>query len=391
MRALLDQEVDMEELFEYRDSDEEDEEFSTNVVEEEEEDKVDSDFDLDSSEGEQEHIEEGQAMDKELDKAEKRARRAATFNPPPSAAKTKKPSTVHSEKKPSEKRKRRARSTTVDQDEKGGERSTRFSSRKNTVLNRLHVEDQLREHEKRRALLPKRDRPVINKMTQEELLAEAAITEEINRDSLLEWQQMEAERKANAKKKDKRGVLGQFVRYHSFAENDGPIMRNNPNEAFATDITNTASQGNMDADTNMTDANGADWQISNDADLMGRNLISFMDNSILMDAQQLEEYQLYGKSGTDTDKDLENVDLIDQLSDWLVRPSKPNRPVICPITGEVAKYKDPSTGIPYANITAYQVIRACLHHEMRWASTSGIYLGYVPSAKGVPEGWDAAI
>ena len=30
MRALLDQEVDMEELFEYRDSDEEDEEFSTN-------------------------------------------------------------------------------------------------------------------------------------------------------------------------------------------------------------------------------------------------------------------------------------------------------------------------------------------------------------------------
>lgn len=81
----------MEELFEYRDSDEEDEEFSTNgkhielslhllmtlkqcciVVEEEEEDKVDSDFDLDSSEGEQEHIEEGQAMDKELDKAEKR-------------------------------------------------------------------------------------------------------------------------------------------------------------------------------------------------------------------------------------------------------------------------------------------------------------------------------
>jgi len=42
------------------------------AVEEEEEDKVDSDFDLDSSEGEQEHIEEGEAMDKELDKAEKK-------------------------------------------------------------------------------------------------------------------------------------------------------------------------------------------------------------------------------------------------------------------------------------------------------------------------------
>lgn len=90
MRALLDQEVDMEELFEYRDSDEEDEEFSTKgkpasvrsdwcmilmqlrIAVDEEEDKVDSDFDLDSSEGEQEHIEEGEAMDKEIDKAEKR-------------------------------------------------------------------------------------------------------------------------------------------------------------------------------------------------------------------------------------------------------------------------------------------------------------------------------
>lgn len=41
---------------------------------EEEEDKVDSDFDLDSSEGEQEHIDEGRALDKQIEKAEKRVR-----------------------------------------------------------------------------------------------------------------------------------------------------------------------------------------------------------------------------------------------------------------------------------------------------------------------------
>lgn len=39
---------------------------------EEEEDKLDSDFDLNSSEGEQEHAEEGKALDKELEKEEKR-------------------------------------------------------------------------------------------------------------------------------------------------------------------------------------------------------------------------------------------------------------------------------------------------------------------------------
>jgi hypothetical protein len=39
---------------------------------EEEEDKVDSDFDLDSSEGEQDHIEEGKELDKQIEKAEKK-------------------------------------------------------------------------------------------------------------------------------------------------------------------------------------------------------------------------------------------------------------------------------------------------------------------------------
>lgn len=42
------------------------------MIEEEEEDKVDSDFDLDSSEGEQEHINEGKALDKQIEKAEKK-------------------------------------------------------------------------------------------------------------------------------------------------------------------------------------------------------------------------------------------------------------------------------------------------------------------------------
>ncbi|KAI8636254.1 YL1 nuclear protein-domain-containing protein [Parasitella parasitica] len=378
MRALLDQEVDMEELFEYRDSDEEDEEFS---AQNEEEDKVDSDFDSNSSEGEQEHMEEGQALDEELQRAEKRARRAATFNPP--SATTKKLASSNIKKKSTE-NKQRARTAILNRVEKG-ERSTRFSSRKNTVLNRLQVEDQLREDEKRRALLPKRDRPVVNKMTQEELLAEAAITEEINRNSLLEWQQMEAERKANAKKKDKRGIFGHFVRYHSFPEDDGPIMscRKDSNNK-ATEVCTSEEQGNKDTDT-MNDANTLDWQTSAKTNLMGRNLVSFMDNTIPADRQQQQQAYL------DADKDLENVDLIYQLNDWLKRPSKPNRPVVCPVTGEVAKYKDPSTGIPYANITAYQVIKACLYHEMRWAPTSGIYLGYIPSAKGVPEGWDTAI
>lgn len=46
---------------------------------EEEEDKVDSDFDLDSSEGEQEHVEEGKIQDKEIAKEEKKVKKSNCF------------------------------------------------------------------------------------------------------------------------------------------------------------------------------------------------------------------------------------------------------------------------------------------------------------------------
>ncbi|RCH80499.1 Vacuolar protein sorting-associated protein 72 [Rhizopus stolonifer] len=309
MRALLNQEVDMEELFEYNEDDEEDQEFSDKM---EEEDKVDSDFDLDSSEGEQEHIEEGKAMDKQIALDEKRARRAATFQPP----------TVSKPKKPVERQKRSRPEDTIE------ERAVRYSSRKNTVLNRILVQDQLREHEKRRASQPKRDRPVVNKMTQEELLAEAVITEEKNKSSLLEWQQKEAERKANAKKIDKKGVIGPFIRYHSFTDR-------------------------LD-------------------DAMGRNLVTFVEQN---DLDEEEE------------DNLEQLGMIHHVSAWFEKLPKPNKPIMCPITGELAKYRDPSTGVPFADIKSYEAIKACLNHRMQWSPSSHLYLGNLPNARGVPDGW----
>jgi vacuolar protein sorting-associated protein 72 len=213
------------------------------------------------------------------------------------------------------------------------------------MLNRIQVEVQMREHRKKKALQPKRERPVINKLSQQELLAEAAITEEKNKHSLLEWQQKEAERKENAKQKEKKSITGAFVRYYSFAD------------------------GN---------------EMSETGELMGRNLISFMDSTKEVEATCVA-------SGTTTaDTDLGLVDLIDQLSDWLNKTPKPNKPIICPVSGEIAKYRDPQTNVPYANIHAYELIKSCLHHDMKWSSSSGLYLGQLPSAKGVPDGWNSS-
>lgn len=224
----------------------------------------------------------------------------------------------------------------------------------------------------------KRNRPVVNKLTQEELLAEAKITEEKNKNSLLEWQQKEAERKENSKKKDKEGISGPFVRYYSFADGcsqDRPKLRK-------LVLLREDQEGNTESES-ITDKEIMDWQMRkdlDDSDLMGRNLITFVES----DTDPNEEIHL-NKSG----EDLDRVDLIDQLSGWLEKCPKPNKPIVCPITGELAKYRDPHTNVPYANLQAYKTLKDCQNHQMNWSSLSGLYLGNLPSAEGVPKGWNS--
>ncbi|KAI0369880.1 hypothetical protein BV20DRAFT_945243 [Pilatotrama ljubarskyi] len=51
------------------------------------------------------------------------------------------------------------------------------------------------------------------------------------------------------------------------------------------------------------------------------------------------------------------------------------RPVqICPITGRVAKYLDPRTNVPYADLEAYRVLSGVLRHEYIWSPALGCYV-----------------
>ena len=47
---------------------------------------------------------------------------------------------------------------------------------------------------------------------------------------------------------------------------------------------------------------------------------------------------------------------------------------ICPITGEPAKYKDPKSGVPYANLEAYKRLQEILRHDYLWSSEKGTFL-----------------
>ncbi|KAI8994964.1 YL1 nuclear protein-domain-containing protein [Pilobolus umbonatus] len=355
MRALLDQEAEIEELFELGES-EEDEEFDLKYAEEE--DKVDSDFDLDSSEGEQEHIQEGEALDKQLAVEERKTQRTAIQT---SHAILRKPV-----ENTDDRIKRRRRKRTEEE-----EVNVRHSNRTKTILNRILVEDQIREHKKRRELLPKRERPVVHKLTQEELLAEAAITEERNKDSLLEWQQREEARRENAKMKEKKEIIGPHIKYHSFADGS---LEHRPKKRKLVLISSNEEGNNLSEF--IADEEILKWHLKKDirdSDLMGRNLVTFVEEAKEYDVDQ---------EPSDT------VDLIDSLSEWLHKRPKPTKPFLCPITGDTAKYVDPATHIPYANKEAYKIIRLCLSHQMNWSSSLGLYLGNIPSASGVPKGWN---
>ncbi|KAL1722750.1 YL1 nuclear protein-domain-containing protein [Schizophyllum commune] len=48
---------------------------------------------------------------------------------------------------------------------------------------------------------------------------------------------------------------------------------------------------------------------------------------------------------------------------------------ICPITGRLAPYIDPRTGVPFANVKAYKTLTAVLDHQFSWNRELGAYTG----------------
>ncbi|MCJ1434965.1 hypothetical protein MMC27_004335 [Xylographa pallens] len=58
----------------------------------------------------------------------------------------------------------------------------------------------------------------------------------------------------------------------------------------------------------------------------------------------------------------------------------------CAITGHPARFRDPKTGLPYANSYAYKEIQKLCNGGSRWSSLLGCYVGPVTSAaRGVPD------
>ena len=72
------------------------------------------------------------------------------------------------------------------------------------------------------------------------------------------------------------------------------------------------------------------------------------------------------------------------------RLSKPIKHIaeLCTITGLPSKYRDPGTGVSYANSAAYKKLKELQQHKYVWSSMLGCYIGKTNiAARGVPEGF----
>ncbi|KAM6234309.1 vacuolar protein sorting-associated protein 72 homolog [Porphyrio hochstetteri] len=261
-------------------------------------DEVDSDFDID----------EGEEPGSDQDESEpKRRRRVVTkaYREPLKSLRPKKPDAPGgSSQKP-----REVKSVPVElQDDVGDSRKhMRQSTTEHTRQTFLRIQE--RQVQSKRKKGPNYDRP----LTQEELLEEAKITEEINLRSLENYERLEADKKKQVQKKRK--CVGPVIRYWSVTM---PLVPE-PGKEENVDV-----EG-LDQDPQQPDTAPAPAPAS--AGKCSRTFISFSDD--------------------------------ETFERFFPRAKPPRLPVreICPVTHKPAVYRDPITDIPYSNIRAFKIIR----------------------------------
>ncbi|KFQ98807.1 Vacuolar protein sorting-associated protein 72, partial [Nipponia nippon] len=195
------------------------------------------------------------------------------------------------------------------QDDVGDSRKhMRQSTTEHTRQTFLRIQER-QVQSKRKKGGPNYDRP----LTQEELLEEAKITEEINLRSLENYERLEADKKKQVQKKRK--CVGPVIRYWSVTM---PLVPE-PGKEENVDV-----EG-LDQDPQQAEAAPAPAPAS--AGKCSRTFISFSDD--------------------------------ETFERFFPKAKPPRLPVreICPVTHKPAVYRDPITDIPYSNIRAFKIIR----------------------------------
>lgn len=292
----------------------------------EQDDEVDSDFSID------ENDEPVSDMEEDAKGGKKKGGRLITkaYKEPKSV--TQKPTTSSSStpaKKVKEKKLAKKKPAEFDLtalEKKGIRKSTQMKSAE-TVKRQKERADL----EKKRALRKKDVVPSLPRLTQEELLEEAKITEEANLKSLEKYELAELDRKKP--KVVRRGFTGSFVRYQSTAmpliqDVDAPLQSCLEQPTTAMDVT--------------------EMKVDNGANKENSSLVKCIDNP----AEKCERSFLTFSDEVTFKRSF--------------RKTKPKavQKNICPITRLPARYFDPVTQLPYATLQAFRVLREAYYQQL---------------------------
>ncbi|CAG8540701.1 7833_t:CDS:2 [Acaulospora morrowiae] len=405
MRDLIEQEMELEEMFQEV---EDDEDF---MDAKEEEDVVDSDFDQSSSgPDENEDIAEKQILLEE--KQEKKKLKKSKLPPAgPSLRLRKKEaskSVVTSKEQPSRSNQSESTSNAPDKKKKPIAQAPllhgiRSSSRTHTVQSKQMLAEKLKEYEKKRAAHPKREKVIAQPKTQEELLAQAKETEAKNLASLRAFELKEAEKKMTAKQYKKNVITGPFIREISFVDYSDKrevkrlkLITEVPKKGKGKGVSKEVQQEKDVLDStcelgDVTEGKAEDKKVESNED-KNEDMVEEKSEDMVEDKN---EETVEGKK--EDKREARNLLVFSQFpkteevklfQEWRKKPQRAKK-VICPFTGLIAKYKDPKTGIPYANMEAYSKIQNLVQHKYLWSDSYSAYIYNTDQkpAKGVPPGF----
>ncbi|KAF8310842.1 YL1-domain-containing protein [Clavulina sp. PMI_390] len=467
MRALLDGVFEAEEGFQEAENDEEFE-----FKGEGDGDVYDSDFksseDEDEAElaGENEVQAEARRARKE---ARKKAERVTAISRPaglkPSLHSLKQNREAHDAQKPedeaeaepssSKPAKRRRYLEPVAIDDETGEvldNATRKSSRHSTVRSKKELHSKIKDEQERRAALPKKKKSTARQLTQDELIAEALETEEINSASLNDFLTEEEERRLRNSNLKREAIQGPFLRFVSRGEKvrlplivevevpapppptsyykrpyvPSPLANLPPpptagakpattpssyyspylNGSYTPGLPPTPKAAASSKDASSVRSWSNPYQVSSPASRSPNTPATTSTSTSTSTATprlgklvtQTKNYVVLHTPDSTPAEDYAYVfgDHVDWGNLKVLPKNRPSlrKPTQCQITGLSARYSHPSSGIPYANLTAYRTIESLLRHQYVWSEGLDCYVGddhRTEGATGVPDGWSEAV
>ncbi|CCJ30514.1 unnamed protein product [Pneumocystis jirovecii] len=319
--------------------------------------------------------------------------------------------------------------------------SVRHSSRAYAIENKNIIDQRLKEAQKKKErhspFIKIKERP----MTQEERIAEAKITEEKNKTLLQRLIRMEEEKKENIRNllKTNKTMTGPFIRFWSRGTEQGldgkwiflepkntsvkeervygiklsekdakntPESMNDPKNSLL-DTSKEFIKNLQDTTKNSPHSSQEEQETLNEERKMTETALeeptSDMFTCFHTDDKQSDEF---------TDKKLNeankipfqgpsmfsarNYIILEGFSEPFgvneqknvlfscVDPPAEQKKHLCFITGNIAKYKDPVSGLYYSNLSAYKIIHQIIHGDISWSRLAGTFVGVLKPAHGVP-------